>query len=129
MTNQIPMPNEARTKVEYNLEQRTTAFGLEVIRFAKRIPVNTVTRPLIQQFVRPGTSIGANYCEADNAESRKDFIHKIGISKKEAKETKYWIHLIVEAAPALRDAARPLWNEAKELNLIFSAITRRSRAA
>ena len=68
-----------------------------LIDFAKRVPQNVVTLPLIKQLVRAGTSIGANYCEADDAVSPKDFRHKIGISKKESRETKYWFRMIVAA--------------------------------
>ncbi len=115
------------TKTKFDLEERTARFGEEVIRFAKKIPENAVTRPLISQCVRAGTSIGANYCEADDAESRKDFVHKIGICKKEARECKHWLRMIVVAVPELTHGARVLWQEAKELNLIFNAITRSSR--
>ena len=67
-----------------------------------------------------GTSMGSNYCEADDAESSKDFIHKIGICKKEARETKHWLRMIAVAVPELKEEARVLWQEAKELHLIFN---------
>ena len=67
----------------YDLEERTGKFGENIIQFAEKIPKNVITLPLIAQLVRAGTSVGANYCEADDAESRKDFRHKIGICKKE----------------------------------------------
>ena len=82
---------------------------------------------MISQIVRAGTSIGANYCEADNAESRQDFIHKIGICKKEAKETRYWVHIIANANPGLKEKARPLWQEASELLYIFNTIIRNTK--
>lgn len=107
---------------KYDLEERTTVFGKEVIYFAKMIPENAVTRPIIVQFVKSGTSIGANYCEADDAESRKDFQHKIGICKKESRETKYWLGIIISSFPRLKDEADKLRREAIELNLIFNAI-------
>ncbi|KKW13451.1 MAG: hypothetical protein UY52_C0044G0011 [Parcubacteria group bacterium GW2011_GWC2_49_9] len=75
---------EGRT---YDLKERTAEFGKRIIEFARRIPTNQITSPLISQLVRSGTSVGANYCEADNASSRKDFKHKISICKKEAMET------------------------------------------
>lgn len=106
----------------YDLEERTAKFGEAVIAFAKQIPRNEVTRPLVGQLVRSGTSVGANYCEADDAESKKDFRHKIATSKKEARETKHWLRMIVAAEPSLREDAKPLWQEAKELNLIFASI-------
>ncbi|SRR3989339_321704 len=107
---------------KYDLEERTAKFGEEVIKFAKKIPKNSITLSIISQLVRSGTSVGANYCEADDAESKKDFQHKIGISKKESRETKHWLRMIVVAEPELKTEARILWQEAKELNLIFNAI-------
>jgi len=110
------MPNK------YDLEERTAKFGEEIIKFAKKIPINPVTIRIIPQLVAAGTSIGANYGEADDAESNKDFKHKIGICKKESREVKNWLRIIVVACPELKDEARKLWQEAKELNLIFNSI-------
>jgi len=109
----------------FDLEERTAKFGEGVIAFAKRIPVNEITRPLIGQLVRAATSIGSNYVEADDADSKKDFRFKIGLCRRESRETKHWLRMIVAAVPELRDDARILWQEAKELNLIFGAIRRR----
>ena len=125
MTNQIPMTNNKESK--YNLEERTAKFGENVINFTNKIPKNATTFSLISQIVRSGTSIGANYCEADDAESKKDFIHKIGICKKEARETMHWFRMIATATPEIKAETRTLWQEAKELNLIFNAIVRSSR--
>jgi four helix bundle protein len=108
----------------YDLEERTARFGEAVIAFAKRVAVNAVTQPLITQLVRSGTSIGANYCEADDAGSKKEFRYRISICKRESRETKHWLRMIAAAVPELKADARPLWQEAKELNLIFSAIHR-----
>jgi len=117
----------AKGKIEYNLVERTARFGESVIVFAKSVPSGAVTTPLVGQVVRSATSIGANYCEADDAESGKDFRHKIGLCQKESKETKHWLRMIAAAEPQLRDAARKLWQEAKELNLIFGAILQTQR--
>jgi len=111
---------------EYDLEERTARFGEEVIAFAKRIPVNEVTRSLISQLVRAAASVGTNYVEADDSDSKKDFRFKIGLSRREAKESKHWLRMVVAAEPSLKEAARPLWPEAKELNLIFGAIRRKN---
>lgn len=108
----------------FDLEDRTALFGETIIAFAKRIPVNLVTQPLIPQLVNSGTSVGANYCEADNAGSKKEFRYRISLCKRESRETKHWMRMVAAAAPELKEAARPLWQEAKELNLIFSAIFR-----
>ena len=113
------------TRPEFDLETQTAKFGAAVIRFAKRIPVNPVSSPLIGQLVRAGTSVGANHVEANNAESRKDFHHKIGICRKEAKESTHWLRMVAVAEPDLQAKAQVLCQEAHELNLIFSAIRRR----
>src|SRR5690349_1921067 len=108
----------------YDLEQRTATFGEAIIEFCLSLPSNPVSTPVITQLVRSGTSVGANYCEADDAESKKDFRHKIGICRKEARETKYWLRMIAKAAPEKKTEARRMWREAKELHLIFVAIVR-----
>lgn len=95
-------------------------FGERVIEFAKQLPRDCVTAPLIRQLVRAGTSIGANYGEANDAQSRKDFRHKIGISRKEASETKYWLRMVARAVPGSAEVARALWKEANELHLILA---------
>ena len=120
------MTNEENPKRKFDLEERTAKFGEEVIKFSKIIPINLTTKPLISQLVRSATSVGANYSEADDAESKKDFQHKIGICKKESRETKHWLRMMAVAAPELTERARILWTEAKELNLIFNAIIRNS---
>jgi four helix bundle protein len=109
----------------FDLEERTAKFGEKIIVFAKTLSRDPVTLPLISQLVRAATSIGANYLEADDAESKKDFRHKIGICRKESRECKHWLRMISAAQPERRDEARALWQEAKELNLIFGAIRRR----
>ncbi len=106
----------------YNLEDRTAKFGEDVIKFCKMVPKNTITIPLITQLVRCATSVGANYCEADDAESKSDFRHKIGICKKESRESKHFIRMIITAEPSMEKPAKILWQEAKELNLIFNSI-------
>ena len=110
------------------MEERTALFGENIIKFAKKIPKNPITLPLINQIVRSGTSVGANYLEADDSESRKDFIHKLSISRKESRETKHWLRMIVVANLELKDEAKKLWKEAQELNLIFSSIIRKKKA-
>lgn len=107
---------------KYDLEERTAKLGESLIKFCRKIPRGPITDPLITQLTKAGTSIGANYCEADDAESKDDFRHKIGICKKETRETKHFIRMIVVAVPELKEEARILWQEAKELNLIFNSI-------
>jgi len=79
------------------LEERTAKFGEAITTFAKTIRKNPVNVPLISQLVRSGTSVGANYCEADDAESKRDFRHKIALCRKEARETKHWLRMIATA--------------------------------
>ena len=130
MTNQIRNSNDGMTKRAvasgdgFDLEERTAQFGEAIIDFAKRVGVNAVTECLVRQIVRSGTSIGANYGEANDADTRKDFRHKIGICRKESKETKHWLRMIAKAVPELSGDARTLYQEAKELNLIFGKIHR-----
>ncbi len=107
---------------KYNLEERTAKFGEEIIKFCKKVPLTTITKPLVSQLISCGTSVGANYCEADDAESKHDFRHKIGIVKKECREAKHFIRMLVTAVPELKKEAKLLWLEAKELNLIFNKI-------
>lgn len=115
------------TNKRFDLEERTAKFGEGIINFAKKIPKDAVSIRLITQLVNAGTSVGANYCEADDAESRRDFKHKIGIFKKEARETKHWLRMITVVCPELKEEADKHWTEAKELNLIFNAIVNKLR--
>lgn len=112
---------------KYDLEERTAKFGENIIEFVKLIPVNEITRPLISQMIDAGTSVGANYCEADCAETKKDFEHKLGICKKESRESMHWLRMIAKAVPKLKEQARKLWKETNELNLIFITIVNKSR--
>ena len=114
-------PNKDRV---YDLEERTARFGEAIIDLAKKIPVSPVTERIISQLVGAGTSVGANYAEADDAVSKKEFMKNIGTCKKEARETKHHLRMAVRAVPELKPAAGKLWLEAKELHLIFSKIWR-----
>jgi len=120
-------PRDGPAEKTYDLEERTAQFGEAVIGFARRLPNTPVVLPLIKQIVRSGTSVGANYCEADDAVSKKDFRHKISLCKKEVRETKHWLRMIACAHPDSKQQARNLWQEAKELHLIFAAIMRNTK--
>ncbi|MHB9070993.1 MAG: four helix bundle protein [Sedimentisphaerales bacterium] len=113
-------------KTKFDLEERTACFGENVLKFAIKIPNNTINLPLISQLVRAATSVGANYCEAADGVSKKDFRNKIGICRKESREAKHWLRMVAVANESLKQDARILWQEAKELNLIFSKIFRSS---
>ena len=111
----------------YDLEERTAKFGEEVIDLSKEVPKNTETIPILDQLMRSGTSIGANYCEANGATSKKDFRNKIHICKKEAIETRYWLRMLACAYPKSKEKCRRLWQEAHEFALIFSKIAVNSK--
>ncbi|NCN25129.1 four helix bundle protein [Candidatus Falkowbacteria bacterium CG10_big_fil_rev_8_21_14_0_10_37_14] len=121
MSNQVPNSN-----VKYDLCLRTEAFGEAIIDFVKTVPESNINRSIISQLIRSVTSIGANYMEADCAESKKDFKHKIGISKKESKETTYWLRMSARTNAEKIEECRKLWQEAHELTLIFSSIINRT---
>ncbi len=114
------------TKTKYDLEERTAKFGENIIELCKEVPKNTVTTPIISQLVRAGTSIGANYSEANGASSKKDFKNKIFICKKEGIETKYWLRMLAKADDKFKERCKVLWKEAHELTLIFSKIAKSS---
>ena len=124
MSNKAQSSNEIQnpTGKVFDLEERTGRFGEAIIEFVKTLERNEMNRPLIGQLVDAGTSVGANYMEADGAESKKDFRHKIAICKKEAKETKHWLRMIRKANPHKAVECQKLWQEAHELTLIFSSI-------
>jgi four helix bundle protein len=115
---------DADGKRTYDLEERTARFGESVIDFAKSIPQDAVTNRIINQLVGAGTSVGANYVEADDAVSKKEFLKPVGTCKKETREVKHFLRTAVRAVPGLKFQARKLWLEARELHLIFSKIWR-----
>jgi four helix bundle protein len=108
---------------KYDLADRTCNYGKSIIRFCRDLKKDVVSQPIIVQLVRSGTSIGANYMEANGASSKKDFRNKIAICKKEAQETKHWIIMLEECYPEKNDECRKLFKEAQELTLIFQKIT------
>ncbi len=103
----------------YDLEERTTKFGKDVIIFIKKVERNIYNESIIKQIIRSATSIGANYREANAGSSKKDFKNKIYICQKEAKETKHWLEMIVETNPEIKEGARILWKEVHEFTLMF----------
>src|SRR4030042_4356844 len=117
------MTNDKKTNNKiYDLEERTAKFGEEIIKFCKKIPRNPITNALITQLEKCGTSVGANYCEADDAESKQDFRHKIGICKKETRESKFFLRMLAKAVPEFKVEITECWKEETELNLIFNSI-------
>jgi four helix bundle protein len=122
----LTLREEAPAQV-YDLAERTARFGETIIRFAKKIPRSPVNNRLIDQLVGAGTSVGANYCEADDGVSKADFKHRIGTCRKEARETKFFLRMVAVAESRLKPEAREIWNEAHALHLIFSRIWRNTK--
>ena len=113
--------------MQYDLEKRTGDFGIKIISFLKKLPVDHISKPLVSQLARSPTSIGANYMEANGASSKKDFTNKIFICKKEAQETKHWLRMLSSCNVEHKDELRKLWQECQELTLIFQKIGSSSR--
>lgn len=110
------------------LERRTKKFALRTISFVKNLPKSRVADVLGFQLLKSGTSIGANYREANRAESYDDFIHKIGIVEKEASESQYWLELMDEDSIGESDQRRWLLRESDELIAIFTTIGKSAKA-
>jgi four helix bundle protein len=111
---------------EYDLAERTAQFGEAAVRLGKTIRSDSVTSSLISQLVRSATSVGANYGEADEAGTKKEFRYRISLCKREARESKHWLRMIAVAVPDIKKEARRLWKETNELTLIFASIHRKS---
>lgn len=109
----------------FDLEDRTALFGESVVRFAKKIPRSPGNDRLIAQLVGVGTSVGANYSEASETVSRKDFKYAISRCVKEAKETRFFLRMIAAAEPQLSAEARKIYRERRELHLIFASMYRK----
>jgi len=110
--------------MKYDLEERCAKLGEDIIIFCKNIRNTEFTKPLINQLIRSATSVGANYMEANQASSKKDFQNKIRISQKEANESKHWLRMISTADESQKEKCRMLWKESHELTLIFAKISR-----
>ncbi len=124
MTNdEIRMTKDGKV---FDLEDRTAKFGEAVIRFCKNLIRDFVDTVLLRQLRRAATSIGANYVEADDAESKSDVRHKIGLCRKEARETCCGLRMMRTARPDAEDEIEAPPKEAKEQHLIFAAIRRRT---
>jgi four helix bundle protein len=116
------MSQSSITRHSFDLEKRTSEFAKNVIRLCKQLPQNVINRELIGQLVDASGSVGANYREANDALSKKDFRHRIKITRKEAKEAYYWLELLQEANPEYKAEIDKLLTEALELKKIFSSI-------
>lgn len=117
-----------QTKKVYDLEERTFKFAGNVISTVKKLNINPVNSRIIDQIVGSSSSIGANYSEANEAESKQDFIHKISICKKEAKETRYWLKILKVSNPEISDSLNNMEKECQEFLFIFSSIIKTSKS-
>ena len=122
------MLNRTEGSKRYNLEERTLQFAKDIRVFVKMLPRTIANEQDIRQLVSASGSVGANYIEANESLSKKDFLLRIKISRKEAKESRYWLRLLDtgdnDSADNTRDA---LIQEATELMNIFGAIVRKSQ--
>lgn len=113
--------------MKYDLEDRTIIFGRETISLCENLSRNELTRPLAKQLIRSATSIGANYCEANGASSKKDFRNKIHICKKEAQETRYWLRVLDGNSAVDKNELDKLFDENQQLIKIFATIAEKSK--
>ncbi|HEY4508762.1 MAG TPA: four helix bundle protein [Candidatus Paceibacterota bacterium] len=117
-----------QTSNKYNLEERTAKFGEQIILLCRQIKQDVINRPIINQIIKSGTSIGANYMEANGASSKKDFLNKIFICKKEAHETKHWLRMLQSCNIEYKNQLDVLWKECQELTMIFQKICNSTRS-
>ncbi len=118
----------ADSKKVYDLEERTYLFAKNVCLFCKKLPRTISNIEYVRQLIRASGSVGSNYIEANEALSKKDFVFRIKICRKESKESVYWLRLIKETNPdEFANEALALLNEANELRKIFSSIIEKSK--
>ncbi len=118
---QFEAPTDWARDVPYDIRERTFQFAVRVIQTVRRLPDDAATRVVAYQLVKAATSVGANVEEADGAESKRDFVHKMSIARKETRESRYWIR-IVRASIAENEEWAALQQESEEIARILSAI-------
>lgn len=117
-----------QTEKKYDLEERTAVFGESIIKLCRSIKQDNITAPIISQLIRSATSIGANYMEANGASSKKDFVNKIFICKKESQETKHWLRMLsMSVTENIKEELEIISKECQELVFIFQKIASTSR--
>ncbi|MDD5568388.1 MAG: four helix bundle protein [Candidatus Omnitrophica bacterium] len=109
---------------KYDLEDRTLLFAKACIDLCKIFIRNTINIELISQLIRSSSSVGANYREANDSTTKKDFYHRIGICRREAKESKYWLELLLHSNKNISNSIEPLIDEALQLARIFASIVK-----
>jgi four helix bundle protein len=110
---------------KYDLEDRTLEFSKQVLGLCRKLPKEVINNPLVNQLIRSSTSVGANYREANDSLGKKDFAHRVRIARKEAKESTYWLELVLEANPRFSEEINTLIKESLELRNILSSIIRK----
>src|SRR6266571_3044330 len=118
-------PAASSDRHSFDLEERTAIFGEKIVRCSKKIPCDPTNNRLIDPSVGAGTSVGANYCEAYDCVSQKDFRYTIKRCLKESKETRFFLRMVAASEPALATEARDLYREASELVRIFASMCRK----
>jgi four helix bundle protein len=116
-----------RNSKQYDLEERTLSFARSVVSFCRKLPRTVIEAEIAKQLVRAATSVGANYIEANEALGKKDFLMRIKICRKEAKESGYWLRLLEVSNSDLRQDQEMLLKESMELTKIFSSILTKSQ--
>ena len=120
------MNKTPKSRHNFDLEERTLEFAKKVIDLCKGVSQNSINRELISQLVRSSGSVGANYREANDALSKRDFIHRVKIARREAKESHYWLQLLERANQESKNRFPELLQEAVELKKILSSIVEKS---
>ncbi|MCK5306351.1 MAG: four helix bundle protein [Candidatus Omnitrophica bacterium] len=119
--------SETQNSKVYDLEDRTLKFARQIREFVKKLPKNIANIEDIKQLVRSSGSVGANYIEANESLSKKDFAMRIKISRKEVKESRYWLRLVETMSNSLEEVRNELIREATELMKIFGSIVEKSK--
>ncbi|MDD5634606.1 MAG: four helix bundle protein, partial [Candidatus Omnitrophica bacterium] len=122
-TTKIEINNVKSRRIQFDLEERTLIFAKNCIDLCMLMHKSIINNELVSQLVRSATSVGANYREANDTITEKDFYHRIGICRREAKECKYWIELVLHSNVELKEKALLLIDEALQLTRIFAAIS------
>jgi len=113
--------------VKTELEERTKKFAVQVVKTVGTFPKTSEGQIIGRQLLKSGTSIGANYREANRAESKDDFVHKVGVAEKEAAETIYWLEICRETKLGATEGIKILHQEANELLAILITIGRKTK--
>jgi len=125
MTNKLPITNAKHGK--FDIYDRCMSFALRAAKLVDIIPRKPSLIEYGKQLIRSSASIGANMEEADGALTKKDFVNKVGIARREAKESNYWLKLIEQTIPNQFQELDILLRESKEIKLILSSIINKTR--